>query len=255
MSVADPRLSVPVRLSPDQCRALARRRGSTWDVFARQLSANIRRVDELRRYAGASPLSFKVVGEDARALGVSGESGVASNSVDLVLTSPPYAGAQKYVRAVSLSLGWLGLAGSGELKPIENQTIGREHLAVGVVRGQKETSCARANRVIKKIDAVNPTRAAICATYLNEMEQAIAEMSRVLVPGGYLVMVIGNNEVCGFAFESSKYMVDLAARHNLSVRLRLIDEIKSRGLMTKRNRSASIITREWVLVFQKHCHG
>ena len=33
--------------------------------------------------------------------------------------------------------------------------------------------------------------------------------------------------------------------------LRLIDHIRSRGLMTKRNKTAGMITREWVFVFAK----
>jgi hypothetical protein len=30
-----------------------------------------------------------------------------------------------------------------------------------------------------------------------------------------------------------------------------VDDIRSRGLMTKRNKTASVISREWVTVFRK----
>jgi SAM-dependent methyltransferase len=170
----------------------------------------------------------------------------------LVITSPPYAGAQKYIRASSLSLGWLGLAEEGELKPLENATIGREHLP-GIGDAQPTTSVAKANLVISRIRRKNPLRAAICATYLNEMQEVVEELQRVVRPGGRVVLVIGNNEVCGEQFLSSEYLKEILERVGFQTRLQLIDEIKSRGLMTKRNRTASVITREWVLVFEKKC--
>jgi hypothetical protein len=37
----------------------------------------------------------------------------------------------------------------------------------------------------------------------------------------------------------------------MTLELSLIDHIKSRGLMTKRNQTASVIAREAVLVFRK----
>ena len=40
-------------------------------------------------------------------------------------------------------------------------------------------------------------------------------------------------------------------KYGLSLKLILVDDIKSRGLMTKRNRTASIISRETVLIFEK----
>ena len=40
-------------------------------------------------------------------------------------------------------------------------------------------------------------------------------------------------------------------RAGFIVEAELVDEIKSRGLMTKRNRSAGVITTEWVIIFRK----
>lgn len=250
MSRADPRLSVPVRMDPKALRNVAAKRGTVWEAFVRQFEANRRRMSELVKMLPATG-DFAFAGIDARKLSTSDGSQLPSNSIDLILTSPPYAGAQKYVRAASLSLGWLGIAGAGELKPLENLTIGREHLPANVVAGRHTSRLRAAETVIRKIDGINPYRAAICATYLDEMDSALKEAARVLSPGGHLVIVVGNNKVCGIDFRSSQYLRELAESHGLSLRMRLIDEIKSRGLMTKRNKTASVITREWVLVLQK----
>jgi hypothetical protein len=46
-------------------------------------------------------------------------------------------------------------------------------------------------------------------------------------------------------------MRDIIEGNGLSLELELIDDIRSRGLMTKRNKTAGLITREHILVFQK----
>lgn len=246
VSNADPRLSVPVLAK----NAFLREPEDVWQRFCGQYRANCKRIAELAALSPSRP-EIRLAGPDARRLATSAGGALEANSVDLVITSPPYAGAQKYIRASSLCLGWLGLAEEGQLKPLENVTIGREHLAKSHIDLPQMTSVAAANRVIARVREKNPVRAAICATYLNEMEDVLKQLQVVIKPGGKLVLVIGNNEVCGESFLSSDYLSSILVAHGFRVILRMVDEIKSRGLMTKRNRSASIIAREWVLVFEK----
>jgi 16S rRNA G966 N2-methylase RsmD len=246
-SNADLRLSVPV-LKKNSERQL--KSEDVWVLFVDQYVANVRRMHELHKIAPQMP-NMIIAGPDARKISEASGGVLKDNSIDLVITSPPYAGAQKYIRASSLSLGWLGLAGEGQLKPLENITIGREHLSKNDVSEEQRTSVPAANRVIARIEKVNKIRAAICTKYLNEMEEVIKQLGRVVRIGGHFVLVIGNNEVCGEKFLSSEYLHTQILREGFRLKLKLVDEIKSRGLMTKRNRSASIITREWVLLFEK----
>ena len=193
------------------------------------------------------------LGNDARRLCLESRKPrrLRKSSVGLILTSPPYAGAQKYIRASSLNLGWLGLAKTNGLKPLENASIGREHLRLAEYKQLNKTGLTSADKLIAAVFKTNPLRAGIISTYLVEMKAAIDEMCRVLKPGGWIVLVIGNNEVCSRPCRSSEYLRILFEEKSLKVRLKLIDAIKSRGLMTKRNKTASVITREWVLLLQK----
>lgn len=252
VSNADPRLSVPVvRKNLDTKNPV-----DVFRVFLQQAESNIARMNELAKI-GAHSTYVRDVGFDARALkspkswGECSNAPLESRSIDLIITSPPYAGAQKYIRASSLSLGWLGLAGSSGLKSLENKSIGREHLPKSIWANPFLTSVEAANDVIERVRTVNPLRAAIAATYLNEMEQCFQEMSRVLADNGHLVLVIGNNEVCGEKFLSSEYLTSIAKKYGLVPILKAIDEIKSRGLMTKRNKTAGVISLEWVIMFRK----
>jgi hypothetical protein len=238
VSRADPRLSVPVRRKDDFVAP------DTWQTFEDQLTANIARLKELHRLCIRVP-NVRSAGTDARSLSLKDE------SVDMVLTSPPYAGAQKYIRASTLSLGWLGLAGTGQLKALENVTIGREHLPVTKVAETSDCPIEAANVQLRLIRSRSPIRAAICSTYINEMTEALQEMVRVVKPTGHVVLVLGNNSVCGMPFLTADYLHDYMLSLGMETVARFVDEIKSRGLMTKRNRAASIISREWVLIYRK----
>ena len=249
LSNADPRLSVPVRLKGGA--QVQRTRKDIWQAFEAQLVSNLRRMDALEAILPVPLPIAQCVGEDARALLGCDNKPLAAQSVDLIITSPPYAGAQKYIRASSLYLGWLGLAQVDELSDLERRSIGREYFGKKGLAECPVTTIGAANKIIRSVWEIDRMRAHICATYLNEMEEVVAELVRVLKPGGHFVLVIGNNEVCSLPFESSRFLRVLCERYGLRTRLRLVDEIKSRGLMTKRNKSAGLISREWVILFEK----
>ena len=83
------------------------------------------------------------------------------------------------------------------------------------------------------------------------MRQVLAESSRVLCAGGHLVLVAGSSRTCRLDFQTPIYLRQIAEGLGFAVRLCLIDSIQSRGLMTKRNSTASVIAREWVILLQK----
>ena len=268
VSLADPRLSVPVRLRQGQYpqghwlreksdahfRRLRRINVST--VFADILNANTRRMATLEP-ALDDLLPAQVVSCDARNLGdkpmptCCRPLAQSNGHIQLVITSPPYPGAQKYIRSSCLSLGWLGLCRSGDLLKYKYATIGREEFRRDACTQLLETGVLAADRQLMRIHSDNPLRATIAATYLSEMRDSIREVWQQLRRGGYFVLVAANNEICGREFKTQQYLRWIAEEIGFRTVLRLIDDIRSRGLMTKRNKTASVIAREWVLVFVK----
>jgi hypothetical protein len=83
------------------------------------------------------------------------------------------------------------------------------------------------------------------------MREAFASIKVLLKPEGYLILVVGNSHVSGKEFKTVEYLKCIAEEGGFKTELVLIDDIKSRGLMTKRNKTAGLITREWVLVLKK----
>lgn len=268
VSLADPRLSVPVRLRNDQYQQghwlyektdkhLKRlRRINVLAEFDKIVETNKTRIASLNS-KGFERVGAQVVGIDAKDLRFdldqNGQRGrkIPANSVDLIVTSPPYIGAQKYIRASSLSLGWLGLCESQELRKLESQSIGREHFSKKTYVEPVNTGIKMADKVLESLHDVNPLRGRITGAYILEMRETLKEIARVLKPNGYMVLVAANNQVCGREFRTQHYLRKISEDSGLTLVLRLVDDIRSRGLMTKRNKTASVITREWVLLFQK----
>lgn len=262
VSLADPRVSVPVKLRLDQYKIDHPLRKKTktrlenlkkinvLEKFVQISKENIKRFNNLRP---ANNITAKVIGNDARKIkkSINGTVLKESNSVDLILTSPPYGGAQKYIRASSLNLGWLGELTERTLVAFEKESIGREHYRVHEYKELAKTGVTEADCVLTEIFKKNPLRAHIAGNYLIEMKQALQEMYRVLKPDGFLILIAANNYVCGKEFETQFFLKKICLELGFSISLELVDDIKSYGLMTKRNKTASVITREWVLIFKK----
>lgn len=264
MSQADPAVNVPVRLKTKPSRSATENQkiqerldwitGANAQIeFQRVVEGNIRRVNEANSENNKRIQAIRV-GVDARKLVQPNciVKPLAANTIPLIVTSPPYGSAQKYVRASSLALNWLGLASPDELARLEGKSIGREHLPKHQLSVEELAPLPKPySQLIRSISQTNELRAKITQRYLYEMKSAVDEASRVICPGGHIVFVIGNNQVCGESLRNDDYLVHCFRENGLELELGLIDHIKSRGLMTKRNRTASVISRESVLVFKK----
>lgn len=256
VSFADPAISVPVHWNPERFSSNPSRKEevrkklemlqtvNVYEKFESVCKANIERVASLQGVI-AEGVNTRIVSNDARHLGLT------DNSVDMILTSPPYAGAQKYIRASWLNLYWLNLAKIEDIRELKKHNIGREDYRKEEMF-ESYTGISAADEVLKELyKSGNMKRAFLAANYLNEMKMALDESIRVLRESGYMVIVIGNNTVCKRQFDTQDYLTTYLVSKGMNLQYKLIDDIKSYGLMTKRNKTADTISREWILVFKK----
>jgi hypothetical protein len=246
LSSSDPRLSVPVRLKDEALIAHLQNIPKVRDLFARVVTQNIARINQLP--PGVKPIEIRQDARDHR-------DSHSVPDVDLVVTSPPYAGAQKYIRASSLSLGWLGLAPDAKLRNLERKNIGREHFSRDEISELDLDVRIGASEILHEISETNSIRAHIAGKYLEEMAEAADAIVSRMKPGAHLILIAGDNEVCGRTFRTTLFLQRIFELRGLVTRLELVDTIKSRGLMTKRNRSAGKIEREHVFVLAKPVWG
>lgn len=260
-SKTDPRLSVPVRLNPKKLAkkhwlraALAKhqKKVRTLDVFKEFESICLSNIERLRAFHEAvdeNQTEARIADiTDARKLSHE----LTKESVDLVLTSPPYPGAQKYIRASSLSIGWLGLHAADDLISLKNKTIGREELTSKNLN--LDLIEAKAPHVLPIISAIaqkDARRAAIAAVYFLEMRVVIEEIYKVLKHGGHVILVIGSNTFCGLPMNTPRHLELFLRDAGFKRVMVLRDSITSRMLMTNRHETASLIETEHVLIYRK----
>ncbi|THV22580.1 SAM-dependent methyltransferase [Acinetobacter baumannii] len=180
------------------------------------------------------------------------------NFFDLIITSPPYGAAQKYIRSSSLSLNWLELSDPNEVTILCNTSIGKERVS------QKdrekadiyiETLDKKYQETLYAIKESNLNRYYIMLTYLYEMEKGLDKLSQAVKNKGKIVLIVGNNTVSNQFFHNDIFLSDIMKKNGFHLEIHLIDFIKTRGLMIKRNKTSGIINYESILVFQKNEHS
>lgn len=174
-----------------------------------------------------------------------------SASIDFIITSPPYLTAQKYIRTHKLELLWLGLLTEKELLGLDKELIGTEKVSLKQLDFSKHLGIKSIDCLIKWSITVSPERAALVYRYFQDMQQAISEMYRVLKNDAYAILVVGNNTVLEKKVETYRLLTDIAASVGFREILVLKDDIRSRGMITKRHNSGGLIKEEYVIVLRK----
>ena len=162
-----------------------RRRKDFTSAFAsrtKQMVQSITDYHQIRQELGLSLGSAVIERGDARALPL------RDNSIDGIITSPPYAIALDYIKNDAHALQALGL----DIKEIRGQFIG--------LRG----------RMSERVRLYN-----------EDMQRSVEEMARVLKPNKYALIVIGNAAYGGYTLES----VELITKHASEIGLKLTNSI------------------------------
>lgn len=146
-----------------------------------------------------------VKSSDARRLPLDGE------SVDLVITSPPYLNAFDYVRCSKFTLVWLGHR-IPDLRELRASNVGTE-----VSQRESERS-ELVQRICDELDPpakLAPRDRAMLARYVDDMDAVICEIARVLRAGGRAVTVIGDSTISKRFVRNSVALAMLFDRHGM----------------------------------------
>ena len=174
-------------------------------------------------------------------------------SVDLVITSPPYLNAIDYLRCSKFSLVWMGYS-VGDLRRIRSTTVGTE---VGMdARDDREIQ--RILFGLKMQPKLQTRQEAMLARYINDMQHAVGETSRVLASNGKAVYVVGENTIRGTFIRNSMIVEAAASVAGLRCTARRSRELPANRRYlpppSKQSETATLsnrLRREVVLTFQK----
>lgn len=246
-SLRDPRIPVPVRHRQWQSIRKTQHPGLVWKSFA----TTVRRVANLVGSLATAGCRKPVLGTDARRTDIWYRQHLNQLSrPNLILTSPPYGAAQKYIRSTSLALGWTGLGSAVTLSQLDKDSIGREHLLQHEL-ADLESPNAKIGCALRSIVDRDPVRAAIYAHYFRGMAQCFKTMSATLDPGGKIVLVAGSNTVAGRALPTHRLLEAIAADCGFHPIVVLRDTIKGRALLTKRASTAKPLSRETIYILTR----
>jgi len=128
-------------------------------------------------------------------------------TVDLVVTSPPYASnAIDYMRAHKFSLVWFGHQ-INDLSIKRRDYIGAEY----TTDFQMESLPEICDDVIKKLSSKKPRKGAVLQRYYSEMVRSLREIYRVLKPGKAAIFVVGNSILGGIDTNIPECLLDIAS--------------------------------------------
>ena len=133
------------------------------------------------------------------------ETGLPPESIDLIITSPPYANnAIDYMRAHKFSLVWFGWKIT-ELSSIRAQYLGHDALSDKEYQNLpyqcQVTIATLAERDVRKAKTLR--------RYFGEMATVIAEMKRVLKRGGTTVIVVATSNLRGIDVQTHKALASI----------------------------------------------
>jgi len=176
---------------------------SPFRMFEAQVRQAVRAFEETPDLGGQSG---EFLAADSRRLPL------ADNSVDLIVTSPPYANALDYMRAHKFSLVWLG-SQIPELGSLRGKYIGAERQ----IPDEGTSLPHNAQRAIEDLSEIDRPKSRVLARYLREMRQAIEEMYRVIRPGRAVIIVVGPSTMRGQRIATQEYLAGIAKQVGFGV--------------------------------------
>lgn len=175
------------------------------------------------------------------------------NSISLAITSPPYINAFDYVRTLRLENLWLQMASEDELREKKKKYLGTESIKLKDERSNldilKESMLLKNS--FEKIVKVDEKRSLILKKFFEDMKTNLLEVYRVLKPGGYYVIVIGNSTIRNVNVESWKILKDIAINIGFKYSVHFGYEIKNPYIRIPRGNRGGKISIDHILVVQK----
>lgn len=180
------------------------------------------------------------------------ESAVVPETVDLVLTSPPYGDSRTtvaYGQYSRLSAAWLGL---DEPHNIDQRLMGgsRSFRAAPF-------PCASLNAAINEIGFEHEKRAREVVAFYADLHASISNVACTVKPGGYACYVVGNRKVKGVVLPTSDvirdFFLSLGFKH-IDTYVRSIPNKRMPSQNSPSNKTGELdatMTAEYVVVMQK----
>ncbi len=177
---------------------------------------------------------------------------IPPESVDIVVTSPPYGDSRTtvaYGQFSRLSNQWLGFE---ELNEVDKRSMG------GVRVGEiKNFDFEPLDRVLDQIAEIDKKRVADVVSFYVDYEKSINNVAKVIKKGGIVAYVVGNRRVKGVEIPNDEITKEFFERNNFKHIKTIVRAIPNKR-MPKRNSPSNIagitettMNYEYIVILQK----
>jgi DNA modification methylase len=185
----------------------------------------------------------RIIGRDARDIDRE------DSSVDLAITSPPYASAVHYVSVHKLEMYWLDLI--RETAELDSRVVGTARAYADEYRAwEPRVSLQDLKPVIDSLLQKDKKSAYVVHKYFDEMRKNFLEVHRVLKKNSRYCMVVGENTFRKVRIPTYRILAGIAGRAGFEVKEVFVYDIINRHLDIPRWND-SRIERDYILVLQK----
>jgi len=130
---------------------------------------------------------------------------INTNSVDIIVTSPPYGDSRTtvaYGQFSRLSLQWLDYENANQVDKNLLGGITSEDLNINI-------DSPHLRETIFKISQIDQKRAKEVLSFYEDFNKGLYELDRVMKIGGYVCFVVGNRTVKGINIPTDKIMIEM----------------------------------------------
>lgn len=226
-------------------------------IYLNILSSNLSKMNDLNNRIGSTkPGTVHLSHEDSRVL-----NSVPNQSIDIVITSPPYGDSRTtvaYGQFSRVSLQWCDYdkLSYKEIIDIDKNLMGGTQFKKGFVNNLKSTSLQKALSKILS-DPVNLERAGDVYSFYKDLNDVLKTVTQKCKTNAYQFWVVGNRTVKKVSLHTDQILVELGANLGLK-HIMTMDRIISNKVMPSLNSPTNIsgkkvktMCEELIVVFRK----
>ncbi|MBC6413970.1 MAG: DNA methyltransferase [Chromatiales bacterium] len=179
-------------------------------------------------------------------------SAIEKDSMDIVVTSPPYGDSKTtvaYGQFSRLANQWLGISDANQ---VDNQLMGGKIKEIG------KTGIGIVDSIVEKIARQDLKRAQAVYSFYDDYIKSIANVVGVVKRGAYICYVVGNRRVKDIKLPTDEITKSVFEHHGVEYQntfIRAIPNKRMPGRNSPTNKAGSIsatMTNEYIVVMQKH---
>lgn len=177
-----------------------------------------------------------------------------AETVDLIVTNPPYISSVRYAETLKLELYWMGICKTqNDYMSLSNSMIGNDHIKSKEHADKYYTAYDFINSYIDQLYDIDTKQAKVVYDFFTLMEKVIVNMNTILKPNKKLVMKISDSKIRKIKIPTGYLLTKIAEQNGFKLVDVFNDKINenSRSLTTARNTYSDIILEDNIIIWEK----